>query len=98
MASLERRIRVLDPTSAGKIEKAVLAKRLRTLDGKAVGLLDNSKANSDVFLARVQELLSAQCGVSRFFKFRKETPARGVPKEVMAELAKCDAVINGIAD
>jgi len=98
MESLKRKIRVLDPTSPRNVQKAVLANRLSALDGKAIGLLDNSKANSDVFLARVQELLAEQFRIARFFKFRKQTPARGVPGDTMGDLVKCDAVINGIAD
>jgi hypothetical protein len=94
----EQKVRVLDPTSVAKIQKAILAKRVSTLEGKTIGLLDNSKANSDVFLARVQELLTDRFKISKFVKFRKETPARGVPKNIMAELDNCDAVINGIAD
>jgi hypothetical protein len=98
MESQKRKVRLLDPTASSNIEKVILANRLSTLDNNTIGLLDNSKANTDVFLARLQELLAEKFKIVRFFKFRKQTPARGVPTSIMDELARCDAVINGIAD
>ena len=91
-------MRVLDPTAQRKVESAVLAKRMNTLDHKAVGLIDNAKANADVFIARIQEQLSSKFRVDRYFNFRKETPARGLSQDAMADLGKCNVVINGIAD
>ncbi len=93
-----RKVRVLDPTSERKIEHAAIANRLTSLEGKAIGLLDNSKAMVDVFLARVEKRLSSEFHIDRFYRYRKATPARGMSQVAMAEFVKCDAVVVGIAD
>src|SRR5439155_187029 len=57
---------------AGVAENAVpLAKRVPTLEGRVVGLLNNSKAGTRPFLDRVEELLRSAHGVSRIIRYDK---------------------------
>ncbi len=98
MAGAIRKVKVLDPTSERKIERVSIANRLNSLEGKVIGLLDNSKAMADVFLGRIEERLSSEYQMNRFFWYRKATPATGMPQTAMTEFIKCDAVIVGIAD
>ena len=85
---------------AGVAENAVaLAKRVPTLEGRVVGLLDNSKVGTRPFLDRVEELLRSAHGVSRIIRYDKQAAALPVPDEVLeAAVRECDVVINGIAD
>lgn len=76
-----------------------LAPRLASLDGKTIGLIDNRKRHSDVFLARLQELMKERYGVTGFEYYTKDGASIATPEDVMASLvAKCDAVIHAVAD
>jgi hypothetical protein len=52
-----RMIEVLHPVAQNRPVELPLAERVATLDGRVVGFLDNSKANVDVFLQRIEALL-----------------------------------------
>jgi hypothetical protein len=92
-------IEVLVPV-AGVAEHAVpLATRVPTLDGKVVGLLNNSKAGTRPFLDRVEELLHREHQVARIVRYDKNAAALPIPDEMLeAATRECDVVINGIAD
>jgi len=76
-----------------------LAPRLASLGGKTIGLIDNRKRHSDVFLARLQELMKERYGVAGFKYYTKDGASVATPEDVMAGLvAKCDAVIHAVAD
>ena len=53
-------IKILDPTVAAAPADAPLAKREHGLDGKVLGLLENSKVNGDRLLALVRAELGAR--------------------------------------
>ena len=72
-----RRIELLDPTGKPRPKEAALALRPESLRGQRIGLLDNSKANADVLLDRVAELLRGRYGADAFVRRRKETSTRG---------------------
>jgi hypothetical protein len=62
-----------------------------------VALLDISKARGDVFLNRLEELLT-QRGV-RVERFRKPTFTKPAPADLRAEIAtRCEAVVEALAD
>jgi hypothetical protein len=74
-----------------------LAPRPASLEGKVVGLLDISKPRGDVFLDRLEALLTGQ-GL-RTLRFRKPTFAKVAPVDLRHEIAtKCDVVIEALAD
>jgi len=76
-----------------------LAPRLASLDGMTIGLIDNRKRHSDVFLARLQELMKERYGVAGFEYYTKVGACVATPEDVMADLvANCDAVIHAVAD
>jgi len=92
-------IEVLSPAGVLSSSAVPLARRLPTLEGRVVGLLDNSKSGTRPFLDRVEELLRGAYGVSRVIRYDKTAAALPVPDEMLAAAAReCDAVINGIAD
>jgi hypothetical protein len=70
-----------------------------TLEGRVVGLLNNSKSGTRPFLDRVEELLRSAHSVSRTIRYDKKTAALPVPDEILEAAAReCEVVINGIAD
>ena len=87
----------LDPTSERTAIARSLAERPDSLDGKVVGLLDIIKPRGDVFLDRLDTLLTER-GV-RTLRFRKPTFAKVAPVDLRHEIAtKCDVVIEALAD
>ena len=88
---------VLDPTGERRPATRELLPRPGSLCGRAVGLLDISKARGDVVLDRLEELLRAD-GV-RVLRYRKPTFARPAPVDLRHEIAEhCEVVIEALAD
>ena len=88
---------LLDPTSERTPVNRERLARPSSLDGLRVGLLDISKARGNVFLDRLEELLTSRGGnVSRFAKPTFTKPA---PIDLRHEIATtCDVVIEALAD
>jgi hypothetical protein len=94
-----RTIEVLSPSAAKSGLAVSLAPRVPTLQGRTVGLVNNSKSGSRPFLDRVEELLKREHGVSRVVRYDKKAAALPIPDEMLAAAtSECDVVINGIAD
>ena len=76
------------------------ALRLSGLAGKTIGLLDISKPGGSVFLDRLEHLLKERHGVARVVRAMKPTFTKPAPDAVIAQFmdAKCDAVIEALAD
>ena len=92
-------IEVLSPAAVRTGNAVPLATRVPTLEGRVVGLLNNSKSGTRPFLDRVEELLQREHGVSRIIRYDKQAAALPVPDEMLeAATRECDVVINGIAD
>ncbi len=88
---------LVDPTA----ERAPAARQANprppTLAGLTVGLLDISKPRGDVFLDRLDELLTAD-GVTTV-RYRKPTFAKPAPVDLRHEIAtQCEVVIEALAD
>jgi hypothetical protein len=75
----------------------VLARRLLTLDGKVVGLLDNTKDLVDTLLDEVKNLLQKDFPKAEFRFFRKESVSGAAP-ELLELIADCDAVVGAVGD
>ena len=88
---------LLDPTSERAPVRRARIDRPASLAGLTVGLLDISKARGDVFLDRLDQLLSARgLAVKRY---TKPTFARVAPVELKQRIGSdCDVVIEGLAD
>ena len=94
-----RTIDVLSPAAAKNGNAVPLAARVPTLEGRVVGLLNNSKSGTRPFLDRVEELLKREHGVSKIIRYDKNAAALPIPDEMLeAAVRECDVVINGIAD
>ena len=92
-------IELLSPAAVAAGNAVPLAKRVPTLEGRVVGLLNNSKSGTRPFLDRVEELLQREHGVSKIIRYDKKAAALPAPDEILeAAIRECDVVINGIAD
>jgi hypothetical protein len=76
------------------------APRLSSLAGRTIGLLDISKPGGSIFLDHLEELLKQRYGVARVIRAMKPTFTKPAPDAVIAKFldAKCDAVIEALAD
>lgn len=91
-------IRVLDPTYTASEVGTTAATHLRSLAGRTVGLLDNSKLNVREFLDYVEEILRSRHGVRNVVRLKKPDASRPAPPEVLAQMTSCDAVISAVGD
>ena len=86
-----------DPTAEPRILAAGLARRLDTLRGKKVAILDNSKANAGFLMLTVARRLQEQYGVGEIVK--REKGIAGAPSPTILDaLTKCDFALVGSAD
>jgi hypothetical protein len=76
------------------------ARRLANMNGTTIGLLDISKPGGSIFLDHLEQLLKHSYGVSRIVRAIKPTFTKPAPDSVIAKFvdAKCDAVIEALAD
>ena len=90
---------IVDPAAEDAATEARLARRLGTLAGTHVGIIDNSKHMAGELLQEVEQLLQQRYGVKQVTRYRKANPSIPTPPEVLAGLAaSCDAVVHGVAD
>jgi hypothetical protein len=90
---------VLNPAAEGSVASQTLAPRLAALQGMTIGLIDNHKGNSDLYLAELAELFKEQFGVAQVINYRKDSQSIPTPPEVLDDLAsKCQAIIHAVAD
>jgi hypothetical protein len=88
----------MDPTDSVAVPRKT-ARRLSTLDGKVITLLDISKAKGDHLLDRVEELIRERAKPKAVIRKKKPTFARPAPEDLRAEILKTsDAVIEALAD
>jgi hypothetical protein len=88
---------LIDPTSEREATTRPLAERPSTIEGKTIGLLDIRKPRGDVFLDRLQALLTER-GVT-VERFAKPTFTKPAPADLRREIeTKCDLVIEALAD
>ena len=88
---------ILDPVAfESEAPPKPMAKRLDTLGGKTVGLLDIGFPNGNIFLDRVEQVLKSKYGVTEFMRRAKPSPARPADDQVRKELIEaCDAIVEG---
>lgn len=88
---------LLDPTAELAPVARALTARPASLEGLTVGILDISKARGNVFLDRVDALLTGQ-GIA-VKRYRKPTFTRPAPTALAQQIAaECNVVVEGLAD
>jgi hypothetical protein len=92
-------IELLDPVEHPAPVPGQRAKRLRTLEGATIGLLENSKFNSSRLLDYIAEILVKDYGAKAVVRRGKRSASFPAPPEVYDELAtRTDAVVTGVGD
>ena len=93
-------IRIFDPTTEAAQERRIAyAPRPKSLAGLRIGLVDNSKFNSDQLLLRIAGLLERDYGAQAHVMRRKRSAGVPPSQEIVDEFkAGCDVVVAGIGD
>lgn len=92
-------IQIYDPTTEASGRRINYAPRPKSLKGLRIGLVDNTKHNSDELLLRIAALLEKEHGATSHV-IRKKRSAGAAPSPEMIEeyKARCDVVVAGIGD
>jgi hypothetical protein len=91
-------IRVLSPVVDSKISQTAALPLPGTLAGKRLGFLDNTKANFEFLLRRLEAVLRTEAGIADVVYERKANSSTPAPPEVLARLRSVDLVVTGSAD
>ena len=92
-------LEIFDPTVSSVTEKILFAPRPQNMNGLRVGLIENSKHNSDVLLLKIADRLKAKYGTEMVLLHRKASASDYVTDKAIDELKrKADFVIAGIGD
>ena len=92
-------MKIFDPTSK-PVERAVeVARRPASLQGLRLGLVDNTKFNSDTLLTKLADRLARRHGVRVTLTSRKRSPSHEIDEAAVKALrAQADLVVSGIGD
>jgi len=92
-------IEILDPTSEPGPQAIAYAPRPATLQGKRIGLVENTKFNSDRLLARIGEILKSEYGIAEWKMYRKHNASVPAHAEIIEEVkTSADVMVAGIGD
>jgi hypothetical protein len=90
---------ILDPTLPPGEAPARYAPRPPSLAGLRVGLVENTKHNSDRLLQKLGDVLQADYGVAETRLWRKHNASVPAHQEILDALPRaCDAVVAGVGD
>ena len=91
---------ILDPTTEAATQRAIAyAPRPRSLEGKRVALVENTKFNSDKLLEKIGDILKKEQGIASFKIFHKHNSSVPAHKEVIDEVkAGYDVMVAGVGD
>ena len=88
---------LLNPRGVFRREEKPIAQRMPSLDQKVMGLVDNSKANADLFLQHIKEFLCKGYAIAEVLTVRKATAS--MPATFTEEfLDNCDFAVNAFGD
>lgn len=92
-------LQVFDPTIAAKEQSLAFVPRPESLRNVRIGLVENTKYNSDKLLVRIAAILEKDYGAQSHIlrsKFNSSVPAH---QEIIDEYkASCDIVVAGVGD
>jgi hypothetical protein len=90
---------LISPVNEPNTAVSTYAPRVTELQGKRLGLLDNSKHNANKLLDAVASILHQHYHFATLVRRRKPSASKPVAPEVIAELGNaCDLVIVGVGD
>jgi len=90
---------ILDPTVEPRRQPLTYVPRPDSLKGKRIGLVENTKFNSDKLLQKIGEILKTEYGAAETRMWRKHNSSVPAHDEIIAEAKRgVDAVVAGIGD
>jgi hypothetical protein len=93
------RLKIFDPTEPPQEGTVTYAPRPKTLLGLRLGLVENTKHNSDALLLKIAAILEQEHGVESHIIRSKKNASVPVHDELLQELAAdSDAILAGIGD
>jgi hypothetical protein len=94
-----KKLRVFDPTTEVKRENIVFVPRPDSLRNVRIGLVDNTKYNSDKLLLKIATILEQEYGAQGHIIRKKQNAGVPAHEEIIHEYKNhCDIVIAGIGD
>ena len=94
------RVTLVDPTGHPMNESGLhISPRINDLRGKRLGLLDNTKANSELILRKIADILDAKYEFAEIYYTKKHSSNLPPKPEILSDLHReSDIVIAGIGD
>jgi hypothetical protein len=92
-------IYVLDPTNLqATVTGFNTAPRLKTLDGKRIGVINNGKRRADFILQSIIELLQKEYLIAGIKWVKKPSVSHPISPELISKLQDCHLVLSGVGD
>ena len=92
-------IQIYDPTTEVTGRRIAFVPRPKSLEGLRIGLVDNTKHNSDQLLLRIAKLLERDHGAKAHVIRKKKSAGAAPHTEIVEELkAGCDVIVAGVGD
>jgi len=92
-------IQIFDPTTEVAGRRIAYATRPKSLAGLRIGLVDNTKHNSDQLLLRIAGLLERDHGAKAHLIRKKRSAGAAPHTEIIEELkANSDVIVAGVGD
>ena len=91
-------VTIVHPGNESVPKAATPPERLASLAGKKIGLLDISKPGGSFFLDRLEEIFRTRYGAAEVLRARKPTFSKNAPAQIIEQLRRMDAVVEGLAD
>jgi len=90
---------ILDPTVEPRRQPLTYVRRPDSLKGKRIGLVENTKFNSNTLLQKIGDILKAEYGAAETRMWRKHNSSVPAHDEIIDEAKRgVDAVVAGIGD
>jgi hypothetical protein len=92
-------IQIYDPTTEVNARKIAFVPRPKSLEGLRIGLVDNTKHNSDQLLLRIAKILEREHGAKTHIIRKKKSAGAAPHSEILEEFkASCDVIVAGVGD
>ena len=90
---------ILDPTVEPRKQPVTYVPRPDSLEGKRIGLVENTKFNSDKLLKKIGVILTSEYGATEARMWRKHNSGVPAHKEILDDAKQAvDVVVAGIGD
>jgi len=92
-------IQIYDPTTEVADRHIAFVRRPQSLKGVRIGLVDNTKHNSDQLLLRIAGILERDHGAKAHLIRKKKSAGAAPHAEIVEEYkANCDVIVAGVGD